>query len=185
MAATTPDGLRYPLPSDNPNVPRDIAYLAADTQAALAGKASAADVAALQSQDTPFGQVVYPASALSPATGWLGLAPSSTTLLNGMRFEGGGFKVPETGMYAVVCVIRYWGLDVDAGGSAEIGTKGGTMVSGSLARPVGPTLIAQSVAWAAVGLNAASDHIVPRYSIGPKGAMDWARFTIYRLTKTT
>lgn len=35
MPATTPDGLRYPLPGDNPNVPRDIGYLAADTQAAL------------------------------------------------------------------------------------------------------------------------------------------------------
>lgn len=177
MPALTPNGYPYHTGGDHPRIyPQTSEDLA---------RAIDADVAALQSQDTPFGQVVYPASALTPGTGWLGLAPSSTTLLNGITFDSGGFKVPATGMYAVVCVIRYWGLDVDAGGSAEIGTKGGTLVPGSLARPAGPTLIAHSVASGAVGLTPASDHIVPRYSIGPKGAMDWARFTIYRLTKTT
>lgn len=56
MAATTPDGLRYPLPSDNPNIPRDIGYLAADTQVALTrlnGDVTALEVALRSNVWTP------------------------------------------------------------------------------------------------------------------------------------
>lgn len=39
MPMTSPDGLRWPLHSDDPDVPRDIGYLAADVQVALGKKA--------------------------------------------------------------------------------------------------------------------------------------------------
>lgn len=42
MPTTSPSNLRYPASTDTPNVPRDMGYLAADVETALATKATTA-----------------------------------------------------------------------------------------------------------------------------------------------
>ena len=132
MAATT-RGIRYPVLTDTANVPRDLGYLAADTEAWLArARSYAADVAADNvAGGVTLATIVIPAQPLASrimlrfggmvgfvATGGVGagvaLAASAGTLSTNMTVASNTY-LPTSGVWAAYTYEVYLTLAASTG----------------------------------------------------------------------
>ena len=110
MPATPTYGLRWPLSTDTPDVPRDVQALAEDTEAGLRRHGAVATAtAAVRNQ--PVGPLVVTLSNLSQEGGY--------------TLSGGRITVPCDGRYLVVCTADFTTEEVTVwvgtGQSAKVG----------------------------------------------------------------